>query len=165
MLSWPRPLSLYSWLFVPDSESVKLALVFCGDICKTVFCPFDSMQCTRCSDVLLWAHLPIDGLRTCIQHSHSLYHHQSRGKNFYVFFAIFFVSCRIKFYLQSLTDFGNATLMNFEPTFHFYSPWKRQKTRSFLTFSGGIEMEHWLDMGWNVIHYRQILTQKESNER
>ena len=29
--------------------------------------------------------------------------------------------------------------------FHFYSPWKRQKTKGFLTFSGGIEMEHWND--------------------
>ena len=26
--------------------------------------------------------------------------------------------------------------------FHFYTPWKRQKTFDFLTFSGGIEMEH-----------------------
>ena len=26
--------------------------------------------------------------------------------------------------------------------FHFYTPWKRQKTKSFLTFSGAIEMEY-----------------------
>ena len=30
---------------------------------------------------------------------------------------------------------------------HFYSPWKRQKTIGFLTFSGGIEMWHWTKMG------------------
>ena len=33
----------------------------------------------------------------------------------------------------------------FSPTFHFYAPWKRQKR--FLTFSGGIEMEHWAGIG------------------
>ena len=27
--------------------------------------------------------------------------------------------------------------------FHFYTPWKRQKTFGFLLFSDGIEMEHW----------------------
>ena len=27
--------------------------------------------------------------------------------------------------------------------FHFYTPWKCLKTQCFLTFSGGIEMEHW----------------------
>ena len=37
--------------------------------------------------------------------------------------------------------------------FHFYTPWKRQKTKgfqktkSFMTFSGGIEMEPWAKMG------------------
>ena len=30
--------------------------------------------------------------------------------------------------------------------FHFYNPGKRQKTFGFLTFSGGIEMEHWAKM-------------------
>ena len=30
--------------------------------------------------------------------------------------------------------------------FHFYIPWKRQKTKGFLTFSGGIEMKHWTKM-------------------
>ena len=31
--------------------------------------------------------------------------------------------------------------------FHFYTPGKRIKTKGFLTFSGGIEMEHWPKMG------------------
>ena len=30
---------------------------------------------------------------------------------------------------------------------HCYTPWKRQKTFGFLTFSGGIEMWHWTKMG------------------
>ena len=29
----------------------------------------------------------------------------------------------------------------------FYTPWKRQKTQDFLTFSGGIEMKRWDKMG------------------
>ena len=32
---------------------------------------------------------------------------------------------------------------------HCYTPWKRQKTFGFLTFSGGIEMWHWTKMGEN----------------
>ena len=34
-------------------------------------------------------------------------------------------------------------LTYFKPVFHLYTPWKRQKTKGFLVFSGGIEMEHW----------------------
>ena len=33
------------------------------------------------------------------------------------------------------------------PMFHLYAPWKPQKTTGFLTFPGGIEMEHWPKMG------------------
>ena len=32
--------------------------------------------------------------------------------------------------------------------FHFYNPWKSQKTKGFLTFSGGTEMEYWHEMGY-----------------
>ena len=31
---------------------------------------------------------------------------------------------------------------------HFYTPWKRQKTFCFLTFSGGIEMWHCTALKW-----------------
>ena len=31
---------------------------------------------------------------------------------------------------------------------HFYTAWKRQKTRGFLTFSRSIEMENWVEMGY-----------------
>ena len=34
----------------------------------------------------------------------------------------------------------------FSPMFHFYTPWKRQKT-SFSNVSEGIEMEYWTKMG------------------
>ena len=30
---------------------------------------------------------------------------------------------------------------------HFYAPWKHQKTYGFLTFSRGIEIWHWTEMG------------------
>ena len=38
-------------------------------------------------------------------------------------------------------------LTHFSPVSHFYTPWKRQKTFGFLTFSGGIEIWHWTKMG------------------
>ena len=31
--------------------------------------------------------------------------------------------------------------------FYFYTPWKHQKTSGYLTFSGDIEVENWLEMG------------------
>ena len=31
--------------------------------------------------------------------------------------------------------------------FYFYAPWKHEETFGFLTFSGGIEMKHWVKMG------------------
>ena len=34
-------------------------------------------------------------------------------------------------------------LTYFNPMFHFCTPWKRQKSSCFPTFSGSIEMEHW----------------------
>ena len=38
---------------------------------------------------------------------------------------------------------------------YFYTPWKRQKTFGFLTFSGGIEMGHWREKDYWV--FLQIL--------
>ena len=35
----------------------------------------------------------------------------------------------------------------FSPVSYFYTPWKRQKIKGFLTFSGGIQMERWAKMG------------------
>ena len=42
-------------------------------------------------------------------------------------------------------DYGTFT--HFSPVSHFYTPWKRQKTFGFLTFSGGIEMWGWAKIG------------------
>ena len=38
-------------------------------------------------------------------------------------------------------------LTYFKSMLHLSTPWKSQKISGFLTFSGGIEMEHWLKMG------------------
>ena len=35
----------------------------------------------------------------------------------------------------------------FMPVFYFYTPWKCQKTKGFLTFSGGLEIGHWRKKG------------------
>ena len=32
--------------------------------------------------------------------------------------------------------------------FHFYTPWKRQKTKGLQTFSECVEMECWCEMGY-----------------
>ena len=39
-------------------------------------------------------------------------------------------------------------LSHFKSLFYFLTPWKRQKTSDFLTYSEGTEMEHWLEMGY-----------------
>ena len=31
--------------------------------------------------------------------------------------------------------------------FPFYTPWKHQKTKGFLLFSGGIKWDHWPEIG------------------
>ena len=41
--------------------------------------------------------------------------------------------------------------------FHFYTPWKCQKT-GFLTFSEGIEVEHWTKMVRNIFLYSKLRT-------
>ena len=38
-------------------------------------------------------------------------------------------------------------LTHISPMFHFYTPWKCQKTFDFLIFSGGAEVEHWAELG------------------
>ena len=40
-----------------------------------------------------------------------------------------------------------CVLTHFSPVSYFYTPWKRQKTKDFPTFSGGKEMWHWTKMG------------------
>ena len=35
----------------------------------------------------------------------------------------------------------------FQPNVPYLISWKRQKALGFLTFSGGIEMEHWTKLG------------------
>ena len=39
-------------------------------------------------------------------------------------------------------------LTHFSLMFNFSTPWKRQKTFSFLSFSGGTEIEHWDKTDW-----------------
>ena len=48
---------------------------------------------------------------------------------------------------MSIINGKPTALTQFTPMFPFCTPWKRQKTRGFLTFSGGIEMRYCLKMG------------------
>ena len=47
--------------------------------------------------------------------------------------------------LGTITSYEQLTL--FTPNVLLPYPWKRQKAKGFLTFSGGIEMGHWREMG------------------
>ena len=40
------------------------------------------------------------------------------------------------------------SLTHFSPVFHISNPWKYQKTRGFLTFSGCRKIKHWAKMSW-----------------
>ena len=42
----------------------------------------------------------------------------------------------------------------FQVNVPFYTPLKLQKSSDFLTFLGGIEMEHWLQMGKGITWLR-----------
>ena len=50
-------------------------------------------------------------------------------------------------FLPSKTMMNANLTTHFSPMFHFYTPWKRQKTKGFLTFLGGTEIEHWAKIG------------------
>ena len=54
---------------------------------------------------------------------------------------------RIKWMILINWKWFQTMLIHFSSVSHFYTPWKRQKTKGFLTFSGGIEMWHWTKMG------------------
>ena len=61
---------------------------------------------------------------------------------------IWILLLRIKISFEMLkTTFKLFHLTHFRPMSPFYTPWKRQKTRGFLKFSGSIEREHWSEMG------------------
>ena len=40
-----------------------------------------------------------------------------------------------------------SKLTHFRQIFPFYTPWKHQKTKGYLMFSGGIKWEVWPEMG------------------
>ena len=42
-------------------------------------------------------------------------------------------------------------LILFTPMLHFYTPWKRQKSKGFKTFSRGLEIGHWCKKGQKVL--------------
>ena len=49
--------------------------------------------------------------------------------------------------VRDCLQISSLRFTHFSPMFHFLTPWKRQKIFGLLTFSGGIEMEHWAKMG------------------
>ena len=53
----------------------------------------------------------------------------------------------LSFFSFSAHHYAGLTLTHFSPVSHFYTPWKRQKTFGFLTFSGVTEMWHCTKIG------------------
>ena len=60
-------------------------------------------------------------------------------QNFFLF--------NMNFIDSKLITMLEISLTHFQPMFHIYTPCKYRKTRGFLMFSGGIEVDHWLKMG------------------
>ena len=74
---------------------------------------------------------------------------------FFVFPEIFdnwYCNFKIQFSAIAKTIITKVLLLltHFQPMFHFFTSWKHQKTSGFLTFSGGFEIQHWLEMGLRV---------------
>ena len=75
------------------------------------------------------------------------------GQHIYWKFSVFFMcyflfdktatGVRLKKWSSKIKSF----LTYFSPRFHYYTPRKRSENFGFLTFSGGIEMDHWAKMG------------------
>ena len=63
--------------------------------------------------------------------------------------------------IRVFTD-PHSPISHFSPVSHFYTPWKRQKNKGFLTFSGGIEMRHWTKMGYKSRIYDFFLIRKNT---
>ena len=61
---------------------------------------------------------------------------QLRHRSLFLFLRLKMISLR-----RSITVYW-LTLSS--SMFHFYTPWKRQKTFGFLTFSGAIKIENWV---------------------
>ena len=53
----------------------------------------------------------------------------------------------MKVFWEILLVFANFIIKKFQ----FSNPWKRQKIKGFQTFSGGVEMEHWAKLNWNIL--------------
>ena len=49
----------------------------------------------------------------------------------------YFLSAQGYWFLVKINLFPSDFLTHFSPVFHFYTPWKRKKTKGFLTFSRG----------------------------
>ena len=62
-----------------------------------------------------------------------------RRRSLFLFLRLKMMSLRRSITVYWLTQSSSV--------FHFYTPWKRQKTFGFLTFSGDIKIENWVKIG------------------
>ena len=73
----------------------------------------------------------------------------SIGRKLAVLFLFLFLFFPKPIYRVSL-------LTHFSPVSHFYTLWKRQKTKGSLTFSGVIEKWHWTKMGYCMVSEEEL---------
>ena len=97
---------------------------------------------------VIW-HLKINILR-CNFAQISVYQdlltYHNHHRHYQLFFGIYLEKCL----LGRIFTFGKSlpySLIHFRPIFHFYTPKKRQKTKGYLKFFGGIEVDHWAKVG------------------
>ena len=63
-------------------------------------------------------------------------------------FLKIFLLWRSTFKFKKIRFVMSISLTHYKPKVHFYTLWKHQKNKTILMFSGGIDMEYWLEMDY-----------------
>ena len=77
-----------------------------------------------------------------------IYLYQSKNQQISLYFTLdmYVLKLNIQDTRATSVEADLVFLTHFSPVLHFYIPWKSQKTKGFLMFSGGIDMDHWAKM-------------------
>ena len=121
LLLTPNLFYTFVWCFHPLLWIIKYPLGKVCLLCKGIHCTFNSFFFRK------WIIIKLS--------------HVFSNRNFHNWDTRQFILSRWKLFplLHASTHFS--------PIFYIYTPWKRQKTKGFLMFSGGVEMKLWAKMG------------------
>ena len=132
-------------------EFVNRKLYLCGAV-FVIFSDFPSNIFAKSSAGNVWytCHNPKD------EHEHSRYYFKCSswpilllpsGQDFGLFNqGVFNSNPLLLLETNEPSSFHSSLSTHFSPLGSFYTPWKHQKTRGFLMFSGGVEREQWHEM-------------------